>query len=115
MRNIDVFDTTLRDGEQSAGVNLHAHEKLEIASQLERFGVDIMEAGFPGFLPRGLPRCPGDCEADQELLGRWLGQVDDTGHRHCLGGAERRCGAAVTHLPCNVPDSYAIQATHATA
>ncbi|CAM3688693.1 2-isopropylmalate synthase [Alicyclobacillus pomorum] len=47
MRNIDVFDTTLRDGEQSAGVNLHAHEKLEIASQLERFGVDIMEAGFP--------------------------------------------------------------------
>jgi 2-isopropylmalate synthase len=47
MRKVDVFDTTLRDGEQSAGVNLHPHEKLEIALQLERFGVDIMEAGFP--------------------------------------------------------------------
>jgi 2-isopropylmalate synthase len=47
MRKIEVFDTTLRDGEQSAGVNLHPHEKLEIALQLERYGVDVMEAGFP--------------------------------------------------------------------
>ncbi|MBN8209934.1 2-isopropylmalate synthase [Bacillus sp. NTK071] len=47
MRKINVFDTTLRDGEQSAGVNLNALEKLEIAKQLERLGVDIMEAGFP--------------------------------------------------------------------
>lgn len=47
MRKINIFDTTLRDGEQSAGVNLNLHEKLEIARQLERFGVDIIEAGFP--------------------------------------------------------------------
>jgi 2-isopropylmalate synthase len=47
VRKIDVFDTTLRDGEQSAGVNLHEHEKVEIALQLERYGVDILEAGFP--------------------------------------------------------------------
>ncbi|MDQ0257274.1 2-isopropylmalate synthase [Evansella vedderi] len=47
MRLIKVFDTTLRDGEQSPGVNLNQLEKLEIAKQLERFGVDIMEAGFP--------------------------------------------------------------------
>lgn len=47
MRKIDIFDTTLRDGEQSAGVNLNALEKLEIAKQLERLGVDIIEAGFP--------------------------------------------------------------------
>lgn len=47
MRKVEVFDTTLRDGEQSAGVNLHMHEKVEIALQLERYGVDIMEAGFP--------------------------------------------------------------------
>ncbi|PYZ97138.1 2-isopropylmalate synthase [Alteribacter lacisalsi] len=47
MRKVDIFDTTLRDGEQSAGVNLQSHEKLEIAYQLERYGVDIMEAGFP--------------------------------------------------------------------
>ena len=47
MRKINVFDTTLRDGEQSAGVNLNFEEKLEIARQLERLNVDIIEAGFP--------------------------------------------------------------------
>src|SRR5699024_10052408 len=47
MPQINIFDTTLRDGEQSPGVNLNLIEKLEIAKQLERFGVDIMEAGFP--------------------------------------------------------------------
>ncbi|WP_017726687.1 2-isopropylmalate synthase, partial [Halalkalibacterium ligniniphilum] len=47
MRKINVFDTTLRDGEQSAGVNLNFEEKIEIAKQLERLGVDIIEAGFP--------------------------------------------------------------------
>ncbi|MBR3117861.1 2-isopropylmalate synthase [Oceanobacillus profundus] len=47
MSLIKIFDTTLRDGEQSPGVNLNKQEKLEIARQLERFGVDRMEAGFP--------------------------------------------------------------------
>jgi 2-isopropylmalate synthase len=47
VQKINIFDTTLRDGEQSPGVNLNQLEKLEIAKQLERFGVDILEAGFP--------------------------------------------------------------------
>lgn len=47
MADVNIFDTTLRDGEQSPGVNLNRLEKLEIAKQLDRFGVDIMEAGFP--------------------------------------------------------------------
>ncbi|MCC4722172.1 2-isopropylmalate synthase [Salinicoccus sp. RF5] len=47
MSRIRIFDTTLRDGEQSPGVNLNKMEKLEIAKQLERLGVDVMEAGFP--------------------------------------------------------------------
>ncbi|MFC0187984.1 2-isopropylmalate synthase [Fictibacillus aquaticus] len=47
MRKIDIFDTTLRDGEQSAGVMLTLQEKLEIARQLERLGADVIEAGFP--------------------------------------------------------------------
>ena len=42
-----VFDTTLRDGEQSPGATLNTQEKLDIAQQLARLGVDIMEAGFP--------------------------------------------------------------------
>ena len=44
---IKIFDTTLRDGEQSPGVALTASDKVEIAKQLERLGVDIIEAGFP--------------------------------------------------------------------
>ncbi|MFA1643305.1 2-isopropylmalate synthase [Chryseomicrobium aureum] len=47
MGKIDIFDTTLRDGEQSAGINLNTAEKVEIARQLERFGVAVIEAGFP--------------------------------------------------------------------
>src|SRR6201991_4778304 len=51
-----IFDTTLRDGEQSPGISLNADEKLEIAQQLARLGVDVIEAGFP-------IASPGDFEA----------------------------------------------------
>ena len=44
---IIVFDTTLRDGEQAPGINLNAKAKVEIAEQLARLGVDVIEAGFP--------------------------------------------------------------------
>ena len=55
-----VFDTTLRDGEQSAGIGLTTQEKLEIAKQLERLGVDVIEAGFAA-------SSPGDMEAVQSI------------------------------------------------
>ncbi len=60
MTKIDIFDTTLRDGEQSAGINLNTGEKLEIAKQLERLGVSIIEAGFPA-------SSPGDFEAVSQI------------------------------------------------
>ncbi|MGH2736571.1 MAG: 2-isopropylmalate synthase, partial [Actinomycetota bacterium] len=44
---IRIFDTTLRDGEQSPGISLNLKEKVEIAEQLARLGVDVIEAGFP--------------------------------------------------------------------
>jgi 2-isopropylmalate synthase len=47
LRRITIFDTTLRDGEQSPGIALSPDEKAEIAEQLERLGVDVVEAGFP--------------------------------------------------------------------
>jgi 2-isopropylmalate synthase len=47
MDHVRIFDTTLRDGEQSPGISLDVAEKLEIAEQLARLGVDIIEAGFP--------------------------------------------------------------------
>lgn len=51
MRKIHVFDTTLRDGEQSPGVHLTTDEKVKIALQLEKLGVDRIEAGFPASSP----------------------------------------------------------------
>ncbi|HUT67847.1 MAG TPA: 2-isopropylmalate synthase, partial [Dehalococcoidales bacterium] len=56
MDRVIIFDTTLRDGEQAAGGTLNVQEKLEIARQLEKLGVDIIEAGFPA-------SSPGDFEA----------------------------------------------------
>ncbi|HVE68102.1 MAG TPA: 2-isopropylmalate synthase [Solirubrobacteraceae bacterium] len=55
-----IFDTTLRDGEQSPGISLNTGEKLEIAQQLARLGVDVIEAGFP-------ITSPGDFEAVREI------------------------------------------------
>ena len=60
MQKIKIFDTTLRDGEQSPGVNLNYTEKLEIARQLERLGVDVIEAGFPA-------ASPGDAASVKEI------------------------------------------------
>lgn len=50
-QKVDIFDTTLRDGEQSPGCQLNTKEKIEIAKQLELLGVDIIEAGFPASSP----------------------------------------------------------------
>ncbi|MFH1092879.1 MAG: 2-isopropylmalate synthase [Candidatus Omnitrophota bacterium] len=47
MKKIKIFDTTLRDGEQAPGASLSGQEKLEVAHQLVRLGVDVIEAGFP--------------------------------------------------------------------
>jgi 2-isopropylmalate synthase len=65
---VRIFDTTLRDGEQSPGISLNKQEKLEIAHQLARLGVDVIEAGFP-------IASPGDFEAVQEIAREVHGPV----------------------------------------
>ena len=57
---VEIFDTTLRDGEQSPGISLNTQEKVEIAQQLARLGVDVIEAGFP-------ITSPGDFEAVEAI------------------------------------------------
>ncbi len=60
MEKVIVFDTTLRDGEQSPGASLAVEEKLEIARQLEKLKVDVIETGFPA-------SSPGDFEAVRRI------------------------------------------------
>lgn len=60
MERVYIFDTTLRDGEQSPGVSLNVKEKVQIAKQLVRLGVDVIEAGFP-------VASPGDFAAVAEI------------------------------------------------
>ncbi len=60
MEKIIIFDTTLRDGEQAPGASLNPQQKLEIAFQLEKLGVDVIEAGFP-------VASPGDFQAVQDI------------------------------------------------
>src|SRR4051794_13641656 len=65
---VRIFDTTLRDGEQSPGISLNKQEKVEIAHQLARLGVDVIEAGFP-------ITSPGDFEAVQAIAREVQGPV----------------------------------------
>jgi 2-isopropylmalate synthase len=58
-----IFDTTLRDGEQSPGASMNTAEKMRLAIQLEKLGVDVIEAGFPA-------ASPGDFEAVRAVAGR---------------------------------------------
>ena len=62
MDKVIIFDTTLRDGEQAAGASLNAQEKLEIAKQLDKLGIDVIEAGFSA-------SSPADFEAVKNKLG----------------------------------------------
>jgi len=68
MDKVIVFDTTLRDGEQAAGASLSIQDKLEIAKQLEKLGVDVIEAGFP-------ISSPGDFEAVQLIAKEIQGSI----------------------------------------
>ncbi len=68
--SVRIFDTTLRDGEQAPGISLDVKEKLEIAEQLARLGVDVIEAGFP-------ITSPGDFEA-VKAIAETIGTQADT-------------------------------------
>jgi len=67
-KQVHIFDTTLRDGEQSPGISLNTQEKVEIAQQLARLGVDVIEAGFP-------ITSPGDFEAVEAIAREVEGPV----------------------------------------
>ncbi len=84
---IRIFDTTLRDGEQSPGASLNHQEKMEIARQLEALGVDIIEAGFP-------ITSQGDFDA-VNAIGTELGRATVAGLARCVPRDIDRAGEAL--------------------
>ena len=79
---VRIFDTTLRDGEQSPGATLTSKEKLDIARQLARLGVDIIEAGFP-------VASPDDFEAVRSIALDVGNAVDADGYVPVICGLAR--------------------------
>ena len=74
---IKIFDTTLRDGEQAPGCSMNENEKLKVALNLEKLGVNIIEAGFP-------IASEGDFEAGQALVENYGVKVDRKIHAEVL-------------------------------
>jgi 2-isopropylmalate synthase len=98
---VRVFDTTLRDGEQAPGAGLTVAEKLEVARQLVRLNVDVIEAGFPA-------ASPGDFEAVQQIAKETKG-VSVAGLARCRDGDPQRGVEAL--LPAEKPHLHLFIAT----
>ncbi len=79
---ITIFDTTLRDGEQSPGCSMNVQEKLRLAQQLDRLGVDVIEAGFP-------IASDGDFEAVQSIAASLRRPIIAGLARACAGDVDR--------------------------
>src|SRR5476651_2159542 len=78
---ITIFDTTLRDGEQSPGCSMNRQEKLRLAHQLDRLGVDVIEAGFP-------IASDGDFEAVQKIAASLRRPIIPGLARACTGDVD---------------------------
>jgi 2-isopropylmalate synthase len=92
--NVRIFDTTLRDGEQAPGAGLTAAEKLEVARQLARLKVDVIEAGFPA-------ASPGDFEAVRRIAMETPQDIAVAALARCRDGDPQRAIEAikVAHKP----------------
>ena len=103
---IIIFDTTLRDGEQSPGFSMNINEKLRMAEALTELGIDVMEAGFP-------IASPGDFES-VKAIAESIGQRDDT---PVICGLARPAGKTCCAPPkrCGQPSASASTASSAPA
>lgn len=110
--HIQIFDTTLRDGEQTPGVSFSFEERLKLAEQLEKWGVDVIEAGFPA-------SSQGSFESVQAIA-RTLKHTTVTGLARCLKSDidavyEATKDAVSPFYPClycNEPYSLRVKASY---
>ena len=110
-RRITIFDTTLRDGEQAPGIALQPDEKVEIAKQLERLGVDVIEAGFAASSPGDFEGVRDVAQAFEARTVASLCRTRRRGHRRRGGGARGRAALADAHLPRHQPAPHGEEAS----
>src|SRR3979411_1236984 len=97
MTQIQLYDTTLRDGRQGEGMSLSAEEKLRVAHRLDELGIDLIEAGFPGSNPK-----------EQELFGLLAGERLSRAKMAPFGMTRRRDTAPEKDLALRgLADSFA--------
>ena len=107
---VKIFDTTLRDGEQSPGATMTSAEKLELARSLARMGVDIIEAGFPAASPDDLEAvrriavevgrpASGESEARVPIITGLARANKSDIERHGRESKRRRSRASIHSLP----------------
>src|SRR6185295_18106350 len=92
MKRLLIFDTTLRDGEQSSGYGMISEQKLQLAKQLEALGVDVIEAGFPAASPEDLAGVRSIARRTKKSIVAVLARCSDGDIEACarsLEGAER--------------------------
>ena len=82
-----IFDTTMRDGEQSPGAAMSRDDKLRIARQLERMRVDVIEAGFPAASPGDFEAVKAVAEVIQDATICGLARANEADIRRAGGGA----------------------------
>ena len=103
--HITIFDTTLRDGEQSPGCSMNVQEKLRLAQQLERLGVDVIEAGFP-------IASDGDFEAVKRIAASVRRPIIAGLARACKGDVDRAWQALQAAARPRIHVFLEIQAAH---
>ena len=88
MKTVDIFDTTMRDGAQQEGLNLTVQDKLHIAEHLDDLGVDFIEGGWPGAIPK-----------DTEFFRRATTELTFTHATLVAFGATRRANSTAAEDP----------------
>ena len=115
MKRIKIFDTTLRDGEQSPGCSMNLNEKIEMARQLEKLGVDVIEAGFAIASPMDFKSVADDRLRRGERNGRLPRPLHEGRHRRRVGRGEGGQPSPHPRLPCHERHPHGVQAAHDAA
>jgi 2-isopropylmalate synthase len=105
MKRLQIFDTTLRDGEQSPGYGMTSEQKLQLARQLEALGVDTIEAGFPAASPEDLAGVQSIAHAVKKSTIATLARCAETDIEACAKGLEKAASGRI-HIFLSTSDLH---------